>query len=210
VDISNLSNGLPSTKNNIIFLFDVNKPFLENVDATTFKTFRNLMVKISEAGLGALWLTRPSQIKCADPRWGQTIGSARTIRSELDIPLATCEVDATNSDTWELASKVFSKFQSQIGGVRAKLEQEYAIVDGQVHIPRLYPVMVKEEVCRQAARYEKNVSHDLKVGTYGRLSTMKWISRPEHDLTGDEVMVEAKAVGLNFKVRRQTPTRSVY
>jgi acyl transferase domain-containing protein/SAM-dependent methyltransferase len=199
VGLFDFANGLPPLENDIIAAVDVLMPFLEDISGRNFDAFRDLMARASESKSGVFWLTRSSQVNCADPRWAQMIGAARTIRGDVGLDLVTCEIDTVDSNTWSLVSKVFSKFHSRIDENASLLEQEYAIVNGEVLISRLYPVVVNDELC-QAKDLSEDLSYDLVVGQYGRLNSLQWTPRANRVLIGDEVLVEPKSVGMNFKV----------
>ena len=53
-----------------------------------------------------LWLCSPSQVQCKDPKSAQTLGIARTVRTELSIPFFTMEIDTkeSRSENWSTGS----------------------------------------------------------------------------------------------------------
>ena len=55
------------------------------------------------------WVTRLSQMYCRDPRYAQVIGTARTMRAELLIDFAICEVDSVDISAAQVV-QVFMKF----------------------------------------------------------------------------------------------------
>lgn len=198
--LHDISEGLPPATENIISTVDLQVPFFENIKPEAFEAFRTLITEASNRQASIFWLTRTSQVKCTDPRWGQTIGAARSIRNELNLNFATCEVDQISSQSLLAVSRVFKKFQKQKEGNGNLPDYEYCIVDGEILVSRLYPVSVNHELESGNQDASRSSSHDLKVGKYGRLSTLSWSPRVPRPLLNDEVVVEAKAVGMNFKV----------
>ncbi|KAF7556654.1 hypothetical protein G7Z17_g1229 [Cylindrodendrum hubeiense] len=196
--LHDLAKPLPSTTNDIVSVIDLHSPFFENIDADKYRTFQDLMNHLSELQRGIMWLTRASQVKCADPRWAQIIGASRSIRNELKVDIATCELEDMGSATLECAIKVFQKFQKRTSGGTLQPDFEWAITDGQVVVPRVYPVVLNEELI-QSEQDGSSYLHDLRVGTLGNLSSLSWVARAAKPLVDDEVEVEAKAVGLNFR-----------
>lgn len=188
----------------LISVVDVPIPFFENISSSSYEDFHQLMSRLSdsERGAGILWLTRSSQLSCSDPRWAQIIGAARTIRGEMAVDIATCELDEPSLQAWTTVSRIFHKFQQRRDDDSLLPEYEYAVSDGIVYIPRAFPINVTEELARPkpGGTDSERSARDLKIGRYGRLKTLNWAPRTHHELQGDEVAVETKAVGMNFKV----------
>ncbi|WYZ46092.1 hypothetical protein EsH8_IX_000317 [Colletotrichum jinshuiense] len=199
ITLHDISERLPPATENIISTVDLQVPFFEDIKPEAFEDFRTLITEASNRQASIFWLTRTSQVKCTDPRWGQTIGAARSIRNELNLSFATCEVDQISSQSLLAVSRVFKKFQKQKEGNGDLPDYEYCIVDGEILVSRLYPVSVNHELQSSNQDASRSSSHDLKVGKYGRLSTLSWSPRVPRPLLNDEVVVEAKAVGMNFK-----------
>lgn len=174
-----------------------------------------------------LWVTRPCQVRCRDPRYAQVIGAARTIRTEMLLDLATCEVDDISSPSPSPSSSessslgrivdVFARFERERpGGSGAGQEDdgsldpdyEFAIVDGTVMVGRAYPFSLRDDdgllLPRQVVGADDAAASarlSLEMTRPGRLNTMAWNPRVARELKGDEVEVEVYAIGLNFKVR---------
>lgn len=197
----------------LISVVDVGKPFFQNISSSSYQDFHHLVTKLSESerepglGFGMLWLTRPSHIGYEDPRWAEIIGAARTIRGEMAVDLATFELDTVSPGTWPFVSRIFQKFQKRRRDDTLLPEYEYALSNGTVYIPRAFPFRPAQEWADGQVAAEgggpddnKGIARDLKIGKYGRLKTLKWMARPGRQPTGDEVMIEPKTVGLNFKV----------
>ncbi|GKT61721.1 polyketide synthase [Colletotrichum tofieldiae] len=198
ITLHDISKGLPPTMKEVIAVVDLKTPFFQNISAENFAIFRSIVTEASNQQAGIFWLTRSSQIACSDPRWGETIGAARSIRSELSLDFATCEIAQIDSASFLAISNVFQKFQKRHCDNSLSPDYEYSIVDGTVNVSRLYPVSVNDELhTRKLGTNE--IYHHLQIGKYGRLSTLDWAPREPQVLQGDDVVVEAKAVGMNFK-----------
>lgn len=190
----------------VLCLLDCHRPYLEKMGPGDLAAFQQLVGDlVGDAGM--LWVTGLSQVQCRDPRWAQTVGAARTIRSELATPLATCEVDdlSLRSATADRVIDVFHRFRAAValqrGAARAGAldpDFEYAIVDGRVQVGRFYPFSCPGELLVPENPGEKLT---LQIKKPGRLSSLEWRRCPlPHELQGDEVEVEAAAAGLNFRV----------
>ena len=190
----------PPPGQDIIALLDKAEPFFENIDSTTYKSFKNLLHNLDTSGV--LWITRPSQMHCQDPRFAQAIGTARTMRSELSIDFATCEVDDIVSSAAQVI-QVFKKFQERDANDSLKPDFEYAIYDGVINVGRFYPFALSDDL-RSSESSDRAM---LEVSVPGRPSTLHWARKPAlPPLQPDEVEIEVYAVGLNFRVKCHSPS----
>jgi acyl transferase domain-containing protein/SAM-dependent methyltransferase len=185
---------LPSGQD-VITLLDEEDPFFENIDDSLFEHFKSLIADLKENGI--FWVTRLSQIQCQDPRFGQIQGIARTIRSELLVDFATCEVDNLSSSVDKIV-EVFQEFQIRQENDTFKPEFEYAIVDNVVHVGRIHSFPVHEEL----AVADTTDSITLRSSKPGRLGALYWTHQKEARLKDDDVEIETYATGLNFKVSK--------
>ena len=193
-------------KGDIICLLDVSKPFFMDIEASRFGMIRRLMAQISESKDGVLWLTLSSQLSCQDPRWGQTPGAMRTIRKEMEIDVAICEIDPLDNSCWKTVTQIARKFSLRHISSHDP-ELEYAIDHGRVYVPRMYPICVNKEL-RKAVTFsstDEEVELDLTLGAVGRLDTLQWVTRSCQKPKDSQVAVEIMATGLNFRVRLKNP-----
>lgn len=193
VKICALGEGLPVGQD-IISILDFEKPFFDDITASNFEYFKRLTLNLQSAGM--LWVTMPSQIGCDDPRCAMALGMARTIRSELAIDFATLEVDEISSNTWVAVLQVLRKFQRRNKNGDVDPDFEFVLSNGKVHIGRFHPMSVSKELSTAS----KGNTKRLGIGTFGLLETLHWIQGNSRCLTGDEVEIETRAVGLNFRV----------
>jgi hypothetical protein len=184
----------PPVGQDIISVLDLERPFFDDVTASDFESFKRLILNIQSAGM--LWVTRPSQIGCDDPRCAMALGMARTIRSELAIDFATLEVDEISSTTWATVLQVLRKFHGRNKEGDVDPDFEFVLSNGKVHIGRFHPMSVSKELSTASEGDTKR----LEIETFGLLETLHWIQGKSRRLTGDEVEIETRAVGLNFRV----------
>lgn len=183
----------PPPGQDVISFLDVSGPYFEGMDSARFETFRQFLRNLG--GSGILWITPLCQIGCQDPRYAQVIGLARTIRSEMLIDLATCEVDDFSAAANQI-TQVFTKFQRRDDDDVLKPDFEYAIQGKSIQVGRLYPFALRDELLVS----ESNDKAILDVGTPGRLNTLHWVRRQREDIRSNEVEIEVHSVGLNFRV----------
>ncbi|RYP89225.1 hypothetical protein DL769_000149 [Monosporascus sp. CRB-8-3] len=185
-----LGDKLPPSQD-VISLLDSERPFLADIDEARYQAFQGLMNNLN--GTGMLWVTHPCQVRCRDPRYAQIIGAARAIRNEMLVDLATCEVDCISSSVDRIID-VFAQFQARGEDGSLKPDMEYAIVDGTVHVGRICPISLKDEVA------EDDLDHvHLEMAKPGRLTSLRWSPRASRPLSGDEIEVQVYAAGLNFR-----------
>lgn len=200
VDRRQLGEELPKSQD-IISLLDDGSPFFETPDELRFKEFQRILANLGESGL--LWVTRPSQMHCNNPRYSQVIGAARSIRNEEELDFATCEVDNLDQSL-DIVVNVFAHFQKRQEDQFLKPDYEYAIDNGTVHIPRIYPFSLGDETLAESST-EGRVA--LLAEKPGRLSSLRWVSRGAKELASDQVEVQVFAAGLSSKVRHLIPSQ---
>ncbi|KAG5925731.1 Type I Iterative PKS [Claviceps africana] len=210
-----LGEPLPEQPRDVISLIDATRPIFEDIDSGRFAAFQRLIHELNSSNGGMLWVTHLCQVNCKDARYAQIIGTARTIRSELLVDLATCEVDNIWSSLSTIAD-VFDRFhvryrvayESNEGdALDLRPEYEYAIVNGTVRVGRMYPFSPKDELANPNVIAEDGASQEelrvvLDMTKTSRLNTLHWTDvsdAPRKALNPNEVEVKVFAAGLNFK-----------
>lgn len=192
VDKRHLGDELPESQD-VISLIDESGPFFENPTEERFQSFQKMLAGLGDSGL--FWLTQPSQMQCSDPRYAQVIGASRSIRNEDLVNFATCEVDDMASSLDRVVD-TFSHFQQREEDEYLKPDYEYAITDGVIHIPRIYPFTLADEPLPGSG---KDGQAALVAEKPGRLGSLRWTSRGSKTLAAHEVEVEVHAAGLSAK-----------
>lgn len=185
----------PPANQDIISLVDLSTPFFDRISPEKLGAFQRYVGNLKSSGV--LWATRSSQIGCKDPRYGQVLGTARTIRSELLIDFATLEIDTLDGLAVEAIFDVFCKFQKRIKGPEVDPDWEFALLERVIMIPRYHWVSVAKQV---SVVSEEELPRKLEMGKPGLLQTLRWVQGTPIVLTYDQIEVETCAVGLNFKV----------
>ncbi|OAQ63678.2 polyketide synthase [Pochonia chlamydosporia 170] len=218
-----LGDTLPEQPHDIISLVDTTHPVFEDIDSGRFAAFQSIVQALSSSGAGMLWVTHLCQVNCKDPRYAQTIGTARTVRTESLIDFATCEVDDVHSSLDRIVD-VFERFRARPrvtdeldegDALDLRPDYEYAIVNGIVSVGRMFPVSIRDELSKPLVKEEvehgHRASHEearvaLDMTKPGRLNTLHWRSAADDGDDGgakvlkpDEVEVKIFAAGLNFK-----------
>ncbi|KAG5950724.1 Type I Iterative PKS [Claviceps sorghi] len=210
-----LGEPLPEQPQDIIALVDATRPIFEDIDSGRFAAFQRLIDKLNSSNAGMLWVTHLCQVDCKDARYAQIIGTARTIRTESLVDLATCEVDNIWSSLGTIAD-VFDRFRvryriadelNEGEALDLRPDYEYAIVNGIVRVGRMYPFSPKEELVKPVEIVENGTPQEelrvvLDMTKTSQLDTLHWTDAadgPRRVLDPNEVEVKVFAAGLNFK-----------
>ena len=199
IDYSLCQFGDPPPKGkSIVTTIDLESYFFQNISENRFRAFQDLLF---EQDRTILWLTRPSQIHCDDPRSAQTIGVVRTIRSELTMPFVTLEIDPRAKDFGRLVMQVFEKIQSRKHDGTLAPDMEYAVDEGVIKVGRYHPFSLQKELGQNKCLTATNCATTLEIMKPGLMQTFQWSKKtiPE-EIGEDEVEIQTAVVGLNFRV----------
>lgn len=130
----------------MILMVDFGEPYLYNITEARFRDFAN---RLSSFKGSMIWVTPTAQISCKNPNSSMILGMARTLRAELRKDITVVEIDA-EAATFLSSSKSLVKIYQSLS-YRAKAgtvdpDYEYAIVDGDIKIPRIHWTTGKEEL----------------------------------------------------------------
>ncbi|KAI8258243.1 polyketide synthase, partial [Colletotrichum sp. SAR 10_98] len=189
----------PPVGQDVVAMLDEGEPFFENIDSEAFMQFKEFVRAVHEQGAGILWVTRPASVGCTDPRWAQAIGAMRTLRSELSVDIATCEMEslATTQDSAVLLAEVLAKFQTRREDGVLGPDYEYAVRSGEVLVNRIFPFSLEQELVTMDQPNEAEAC--VTMTQPGLLNTLTWSSTSAVDPKDDEIELEVHATGLNFR-----------
>ncbi|KAK1961594.1 KR domain-containing protein [Colletotrichum sublineola] len=172
--------------------------FFDDLDPFRYGAFKKLVETVSTGGARLFWITRLSQMACEDPSFAQVLGTARTLRSELSIRFATCEVDDFESSADRIVD-VFQNFQKTCAVADSDNEvdpdYEYSIVDKMVQVGRFAPFSLENELLSA----DESGRVVLETKKPGILASLTWARREAQRLEKDLVEVQTYAAGLNFR-----------
>jgi hypothetical protein len=192
----------------VISLLDLQDLVVHSFSDDSFDTMMNYLKSHKTC---IIWAMPISQVECEDPRAAMTLGLARTARSELSLQLHTVEINSVTpySIAAEAVVKILFKAltMDRARSVPLDPDYEYAIKESEVLIPRLHWQTVGQAA---ATLYQKQEKPDielmrLEVKTPGLLKSISWAKDKMSRLTNDTVLIETKAVGLNFRVSVKIP-----
>ena len=193
VDVHKLGEDLPDGQY-VISALDLERPFFRNVAEDDFESLKKHLLSLRSCGV--LWLTGPSQMDCREPSYALVLGLARSVRPEMSVPFATLECDEFTARTWENISKIVQKLENSSGDEDVDPDWEYIQSEGHLLIPRFQSVSVPDSLSRTSGRSMKRLS----IKEFGLLDTLQWVDGEKLSLADNEVEIETKASGLNFRV----------
>ncbi|KFZ19179.1 hypothetical protein V501_00783 [Pseudogymnoascus sp. VKM F-4519 (FW-2642)] len=178
----------------IISTVELDGPYFHDISAEGYESFKDFLSKLK---VGVLWCTRPAQLECTDPRYGATLGLARTIRLELLLDFTTIELQNLDASALDATLAVFKKFQGRSSSGDYAFEPEFAVHDGTVYTGRFHWVSASEEL---ESRVTEKDPKRLTIGQYGSIDSLRWIQHEAPTtLEPDEVEIDIRCVGLNFR-----------
>lgn len=181
----------------VISFVDLDRPLLNNPGEADWDHFIKAIETLQQTVV--LWLTNPAQVNSKDPHAAMILGMARTIRSELAMPLATMEMEDWNlPGAAKAVLNVMKKVQQGKDDMTGSLDSdlEYAWVDGEVHVGRFHWYTVPNALRNTAPSPPDTKA--LLIQKRGLLQSLYWSGQPLPTLADDDVQISVKAVGLNF------------
>ncbi|KAJ0308573.1 hypothetical protein Brms1b_009450 [Colletotrichum noveboracense] len=177
-----LGNPLPKDQD-IISCVDIEKNLFENINQEDFYAFRDLI-----RGQG-----------CKDPRSAQTIGAARTIRTELAVPFHTLEISKDEPNFNDLVLEVFGKIRQEEDDDNLVSDKEFVVDNGTICIGRYHPFSLQEELSQRSIAGQETIQ-SLQIGKIGSIESLYWAEQAlPQTIPADTIEVEPKSIGLNLK-----------
>ena len=178
----------------VVFLADIDGSFLHDVEESAYTALQETVKNLRASRV--LWVTGLAQIKCSDPRFGMVLGLARTLRTEASVDLATLELEAFDDSGWEALASILPVFQDRAIAGEMKPEMEWVFVDGLIHIPRFSRTSVDVALAHENLQ---GPARRLVADKPGSLASVQWKDFTRVHPQPDQVQLNVRAVGLNFK-----------
>jgi len=205
------ASSLDIAKISCIFTLDCGNtlPILPDISPEDWTSLQSLILKAANS----MWISRGGLINSEIPSAGLMAGLSRSIRAENPLlALTTLDLDHNAPiDTSAVADATTEVFLSSLNAIhRDRPEWEYAIRNDKAMVQRiLLEKGMNDLISSFVISPEPELAHfkqqnrplKLEAGTPGRLDTFRFIDDDSSNepLSNDEVEIEVKAVGLNFK-----------
>ncbi|KAJ5583788.1 hypothetical protein N7450_006452 [Penicillium hetheringtonii] len=184
----------PPPNEDVIFLLDIEEPFLYQMTQHSYEQVREYISSCTSTRV--LWATWNSQKLCQNPRYGLTLGFARTMRVEYEMVFTTVELDNFDQKSQATLVEIYRKFQRDRFETNDTVDYEYAIKDGVAHIPRYRWGSLSQNLLEDAARDEPRT---LTIEQPGILESLTWVEKAMPPLGEQDVEIDIKFVGMNFR-----------
>jgi hypothetical protein len=190
---------LPSTSMDVVSLLDIEGPtsIFQDLSEPNFKGLIHLFRQCYSHGSKILWLTGPAQVSAQNPHHAMVLGLARTLRLELGSVFATIELDPNDPNIqWNSIAQVFRKLQARGNLAYSSMDYEYALVNGNVCIPRFVTSSV-DGLLRHNLESTR-VTKRLFITKPGLLDSLQWGLQSRRKVLHDnEVEIEVRSASLN-------------
>lgn len=191
----------------VISLLDLRSgsAFFSNLTRYNLEICQSLIQSLQNSSChrALLWLTQACQVSPKDPQYAQVLGFARTVRVEQSVAFATLELDMVDEEVVPSICKVLQRIRLDLSlpGTHLDSDMEFAVVDGEVHIPRYQSLSVPNTLAAisNPSEAREHRATTLQIGSPGALDTLRWVEREIESLKSDMVRVDIHAAGLNFK-----------
>jgi hypothetical protein len=180
---------------NVISTIELESPFFHDMSEGDYTNFFSFLSKLKQ---GVVWLTRAAQIECSNPGYGMALGLARTIRAELSLRCWTVELANLHNHVRE-SNAVIAIFRKFVNSslTDGPVDCEYSVLDGQVHTGRYHWSHLPSEL---KPILKQDDPKELSIGQFGMLQSLHWVHQRSVELEPDEVEIDIRCVGVNFKV----------
>lgn len=190
-----------------IFLLEIDGAFVYKVQEKGFAAFKTAVLSAN----AILWLTRGGGESAVRPEVGLITGLGRSLRTEnIDIDFVELALEEQSSTT-EVAHYILKVFKQTLITLSERNESEFMEKDGRLCINRVVEAnylndRINSKVALQKAEMQSlrqvpERSLTLTIGSPGLLDTLRFVDdrSVQQPLETDEVEIEVKATGVNFK-----------
>lgn len=194
----------------IVIVDHASGSLLLNIDESKLKALQSVFAQAK----GALWFTFGSSGDCKNAGAGAVSGFLGSLRSESGgMNYVMCDIetgDFSDPELAQAATTIFAKAFSKSNSTSSVKDFEFAVRDGRITIPRLVEdKSANEAIMRRPSKREpeeQSLCQDdsclcLDMGSVGLLDTFRFVhsERCSSEIAHDEVEIEVKAAGLNFR-----------
>ncbi|KAK2728132.1 beta-ketoacyl synthase domain-containing protein [Colletotrichum kahawae] len=203
-----------------VFLGEVERPMLRDLDAETLEAIKSMAISCK----GLLWITRGGAVECENPDLALAPGFLRSLRNEyLGRPYLTLDLDPSaplwSDDNVAAISRIVKAgFATSMGVTEsAPSDFEYAVREGVIKIPRIIKDVPRNSMVSPDADATADLDKvtmgplhqpdrplSMHVGMPGLLDTIAFdddqsISADDGSLAPELIEIMPRAYGVNFR-----------
>lgn len=193
-----------------VILQGLESPRLSTLSANDFDRIK----EATRTAAGILWAVRGVSAGTTLPESDMVVGLARSVRSETSLPFATLSLACETVTSTDIACNSISKVLETVFDPSAPssgVDMEFIERNGHLLVPRItndteMNNYIHREIHKDIAPYLQDYSQPgrrlkLKIGIPGMLDTLCFTddNTTVAPLLPDEVEIEVRATGMNFK-----------
>lgn len=181
----------------LIVLLELEAPFIDGISEENFDKLMKLVRALETTKV--VWVLQSSSMGATNPRFAQTLGFSRTLRSEKHVDFTTLEVDdIANPKTPSKIVEIYKQTFTRDGDAELDPDYEFALQDGTIYSSRYHWYSIREALTQEAGEVVDKV---LMVGQKGIINSLRWEEnwRVQRPLGPDEVSIKPHSVGINFR-----------
>ncbi|KAL6722106.1 hypothetical protein ACLMJK_001212 [Lecanora helva] len=192
-----------------ICMVESRQPLLHACSPEDFGKIKRLI----ECARGILWITRGASMESRTPKAALAAGLTRTVRAEYPaVRVVTLDLDPNRIDSPQADAKIIQTVfrRTMLQQNRSNTEHEFAERNGRIYVPRLYEKReINDQVQAVTVTPESETQNffqpgrplRLEIGSPGLLDSLRFndSSHASAPLLADELRVELKAAGVNFR-----------
>ncbi|KAJ0382831.1 hypothetical protein COL922a_011750 [Colletotrichum nupharicola] len=183
----------------VISVLDLLSPCFAGLTEEKLAHFQRFVKNAHHGDCGILWLTGQCQVgEKIQPEYAPLFGLSRVLRTELGLDFATLELESFSpAAIAHVFPKVYSQFGKRVkNDPDSNPEYEWAYMDDKILISRYHHINLTAEsqVLPESVGVRK-----LSQRKPGLTDTLYWKPIITPALNKDEVKIEVKAVGMNYK-----------
>jgi NADPH:quinone reductase-like Zn-dependent oxidoreductase/SAM-dependent methyltransferase len=193
-----------------IMALDIKDSIFQNLTSTDFENLQAVLVNSPNI----LWLSFGGLVSAEKPQFAQVQGLLRALRRE-DVAKRCFHLDFDQSSDQDsetiirnVVHVVRTGFNFEVS--QGQMDCEYAVKDGVLHVPRLYPDFKQDQACESDVQtikvrmpFQTDRTLVWQASDDGLVENAHFVPRPlpnEDGFCSDGVVeIEAKAFGLNFR-----------
>lgn len=192
---------------NFIFLNELDQPLLGELTSNTYSALQELLT----SSKSVLWVSDGGGETPKRPEYAIINGLSRVLRNENpERPFATLALDTQGNITEKQLQIIEHIFRTiQLSPKSLSHEPEFVEINGLLHIPRVVQAdqlsqdLFLRSLPRQSTvrTFRESPPLKLAIESPGLLDTLYFVEDGDYrcPLTSDEIEVEVRAVGLNFR-----------
>ena len=188
---------------------ELREPIIGNMHVADLEPLKILL----EGASIVIWVSGGNLYKAERPDFAPVFGFSRSIMLEVpSVKFIVLDIDPTKEELHSVESNIISLLQQ--ASHDSRMDLEYLQHKGVLYVSRLVP---DQDMARQFRRKQNEKVLNLRLGEVevaqlsikqvGQMDTIHFLAsrKEESDLESDFVEVQAKAFGLNAKVRKTLP-----